>query len=78
MRHSVYCRHKEIIDWGDLAHEGAVARLQMDAELFEDVIGDMDVPRALRRQADQCYVHLRGWAEVLQEVDAQTGGRPGP
>lgn len=69
MRHSVRCRHKEITDWGDLAHEDVVARLRVDAELFEDVIGAMDMPRVLRRQADQCYLHLGGWAEVLQEID---------
>jgi hypothetical protein len=69
MRHSVRCRHKEITDWDNLTHEDVVERLRVDAKLFEDVIGDMDVPRTLRRQADQCYPHLRVWAEVLQVIN---------
>jgi len=75
MRHSVRCRQREIIDWTARLASEATIRLREDARVFENVIADMDIPRPLRRQADQCYTHLPGWADVIEQLDGGGLGR---
>lgn len=70
MKHSVHCRHKEIEDWGSLPVSQQAARLRDAAKTFRRAMADLDVPRALQRQADNSYAHLSGWAHVVAGFDA--------
>ena len=65
MRHSVRCRHAEIEQWSgrDLGDSAEV--LKIDADVFRTELSRIDVPRPLRRQAEQCFAHLDGWSDVL-------------
>jgi hypothetical protein len=68
MRHSVRCRHREIMEWSGLTLEEAAALLDDDAAAFKQAIGFMDLPRNLRQQADKSFVHLSAWADVLRQM----------
>lgn len=68
MRHSVLCRSEEIARWPNLSPVEAVAELESEADLFEDAVDRMFIPRPLRRGADECHVVLRRWAQVVRSI----------
>jgi hypothetical protein len=68
MRHSVRCRQLEINTWGPMATLDAANHLENDARAFEAAIGEMDIPRKLRAQADRSFVHLDGWARSVRRI----------
>lgn len=70
MKHSVHCRHKEIEDWGTLPASQQAARLRDAARTFREAIVNLDVPRALQRQADNSYAHLSAWGQIVAGFDA--------
>jgi hypothetical protein len=70
MRHSVRCRSEEIRRWVAMSPETAIGELTHQADVFEDAIDVMDIPRRLRRPADDCYLLLRGWARVIRAIAA--------
>lgn len=72
MRHSVRCRHAEIVHWSERVPQESAHRLDADARRFADGLEYVDVPRPLRRHAEQCYAHLRGWGEVLRALSGMT------
>lgn len=65
MRHSVRCRQAEIDVWSLLPASTAAQHLVAAAAEFETELEWLDLPRNLKRQADACHAHLRGWAAVL-------------
>ena len=68
MRHSVLCRNAEIQHWVNMSPDVAVRELLDEAYRFESAVDDMDIPRRLRRAADECFITLKGWARVVEAI----------
>lgn len=69
MRHSVRCRQAEIENWSRRTPTESAELLDEASTQFISAIERIDVPRMLRKQAEQCYAHLEGWSHVLRELD---------
>lgn len=69
MRHSVRCRQAEIENWSWRSPAESAALLDEASRQFASALEVIDVPRMLRKQAEQCYIHLDGWSRVLREIE---------
>jgi hypothetical protein len=72
MKHSVRCRAAEVKHWSHVSPDQAVNELSLAAEMFEDVIADLQIPPNLRRSAERCPSSLRVWAAAVGAI-SQTG-----
>ncbi len=68
MRHSVFCRELEIIDWSTLAAGMMVDRLRDEANEFHRRLYRSDVSEYVERQAQRSASHLADWHAALQEI----------
>jgi hypothetical protein len=68
MKHSVHCRQREIDSWADIPIVDKASLLEQSRARLAEAIGDLNLPRALQRQADNSYAHLSMWRDVLQHL----------
>ncbi len=70
MRHSVYCREREIAEWSTISAALAAERLEMEQRNFRDALGKSALPDIVKEDAAEAARHLPRWIKVLKNASA--------
>lgn len=65
MKHSVFARHAEIEEWGDLGLSEMHARFDSEREQLVKDLTDANLPEPLRNPVSRATYHLPRWSEAL-------------
>jgi hypothetical protein len=68
MKHSVYCRSKEIEGWADLGIDSARVRLQEETTEWRAILSETRLPSVVTSAALIKSAHLMTWIEALSSL----------
>jgi hypothetical protein len=68
MKHSVYCRQAEIVQWGGLDPAECIERLQEEDATYQDKLDESDIPTLIKRSLVKFTNHYAAWIGALASV----------
>lgn len=68
MKHSVYCRAREIKEWSGMSIGDAAKRLAADSRDWHQILKQSGLPNVLLSAARRRAAHLQTWVDALSQI----------
>ena len=68
MKHSVYCRSREIQEWSNLGPDGVLERMKEELAVYREGLDTVNLPERIREKYWRASEHLDRWISVFSRI----------